>query len=46
MQFRVLLHSSRHGGVARNEVTHLHETVHDADAYVDSRVAAQYRRQH
>ena len=35
-----------HGGVARNEVTHLHETANDADACVDSRVAAQYRRQH
>ena len=28
------------------EVAHLRETVHDADACVDSRVAAQYRRQH
>lgn len=45
MQFRVLLHSSRHGGVVRNEVAHLHETVYDADACIDSRVAAQYRRQ-
>ncbi len=45
MQFRVLLHSSCHGGVVRNEVAHLHETVYDADACIDSRVAAQYRRQ-
>ena len=43
------LHGSNlleHGGVARNEVAYLHETVHDADAYVDRRVAAQYRRRH
>ena len=46
MQFRVLLHFSRHGGIACNEVTHLREIVHDADACVDSRVAAQYRRRH
>ena len=35
-----------HGGVVCNEVAHLHETFHDADAYVDSRAAAQCRRQH
>ena len=35
-----------HVGVVGDEVAHLHESIHDADAYLDGGLAAQDRREH
>ena len=35
-----------HGGVARDEVPHLDEGIHDSNAYVNCRFAPKHRREH